>query len=341
MNPRSTLLTLALLVLPGTALADAVDVSLSGRALVGQGVPTVNLQIIERIAGFELRLKRSDGKAVSIKGGGKPGQKRALPLDQPEGKFHYEGELAVNYPDGTTGSMPLQFDTELFGPLRMKLENKDFDEANRKVTFRINRPAGKAHVKVMLDSGKMFMDDDVLFNGEPAETPLEVTWPETSGKIMKISIQAYDTSTFFTGVDIFPWFIDVPHEDPVFDSGKWDIRPEERAKLEKSLTQISEQVSKFGRFAEIKLYILGATDTVGDKASNRTLSVNRARSIGAYFKKRGLKVPVLYEGYGEELLFVKTPDETDEQQNRRAIYLLSVQPPPLKNAPFEPKWQKL
>lgn len=86
---------------------------------------------------------------------------------------------------------------------------------------------------------------------------------------------------------------------------------------------------------------LRCTDTVGPAASNRTLSLNRARSIGAWFRKRGVRIPVMYEGFGEEALLVGTGDEVDEPKNRRAMYIISIDPPRTQNTPFEPKWQRL
>jgi len=38
-------------------------------------------------------------------------------------------------------------------------------------------------------------------------------------------------------------------------------------------------------------------------------------------------VPVLVEGFGEDQPRVQTPDETPEERNRRADYILSVGPP--------------
>ena len=100
-------------------------------------------------------------------------------------------------------------------------------------------------------------------------------------------------------------------------------------------------VSRYGRFAELRLYILGHTDTVGDTDSNRKLSLERARSIAAYLRKRGLKLPIFYEGFGEQAPSVATPDETAEAANRRAEYILAVEPPALASTPFPPQWRKL
>jgi|CXWL01.1.fsa_nt_gi outer membrane protein OmpA-like peptidoglycan-associated protein len=323
-----------------SAFADAVYVSVTNRAFVGKGFPTVHVQILEPMAGFRLQLKRSDGKSVDIKGGGKPGQTRDLELVQPVGAFTYEGVLSINLRDGKTSEMPLSFDTGLYGPLEIKLEKKDVDLDKRTVQFKLTRPAAKAQVKVRMDTGQMAMDEDVPFNAAPAGSVLTVTWPAAAGKVFTIGIKAYDTEAFFTGVDLFPWSIDIPHEEVNFDSGKWDIRAEEAPKLDKSLTQITDALAKYGQWASIKLYIIGFTDTVGPTDSNRTLSLNRARSMGTYLRKHGLKGPILYEGFGEQALAVQTADETDEIRNRRARYILSIEDP-VEGAPFRPRWQSL
>jgi outer membrane protein OmpA-like peptidoglycan-associated protein len=126
-----------------------------------------------------------------------------------------------------------------------------------------------------------------------------------------------------------------------FDSGKWDLRPEELPKLDKSYELISEAVSKFGSLATLRLYVLGFTDTVGGTQYNRGLSLNRARAIAQYFRKKGLRIAIYVEGFGEEALAVGTPDETDEPKNRRAQYLITIDEPELKVVPFAPHWQRL
>ena len=53
-----------------------------------------------------------------------------------------------------------------------------------------------------------------------------------------------------------------------------------------------------------------------------------------------MRIPVLYEGFGEEALAVATADETDEPKNRRAQYILAIEDPAM-NVPFAAKWQRL
>src|SRR5262245_59348832 len=98
-------------LLAATLLTDVVDVSITTTPYKKGDMPSGNVTMREPLAGFRLRLTRSDGKKLDVKGGGKPGQKRVIELVQPEGKFTWKGELGLNYPDGTTGAMPLEFDT--------------------------------------------------------------------------------------------------------------------------------------------------------------------------------------------------------------------------------------
>ena len=329
-------------VLSSLALADSVNVSLTNKALKGKGVPAVHVEILEPIAGFKLTLARDGGKPQEWKGGGKPGVTRNIELSQPEGTAKWVGELVINLPNGTTGTMPLEFDTELVGPLTMTMDkDKDVDIAGRKLRFSLNQPIAKAHLKVLMDTGVAVVDDDLPFNGEAAGTRLEVTWPEAKGQVLKVELRAWARSGVYNGVELTPWRIDIPHEEVNFDTGKWDVGVDEVAKLETSLKLVLDAIDKFGALAEIKLFIAGHTDTVGPNASNRTLSLNRARSIGTWFRKKGVRIPVRFEGFGEEALLVSTNDEQAEPKNRRAEYIIAIDDPSTRNVPFQPKWQRL
>lgn len=329
-------------LVPALALADSVNVSLTNKALKGKGLPAVHVEILEPIAGFRLTLSKDGGKPQEWKGGGRPGVTRTIELPQSEGTAKWAGELVINLPNGTTGNMPLQFETELVGPLTLTMDkDKDVDIPGRKLRFSLNQPIAKAHLKVLMDTGSTVVDDDIEFSQEPAGTKLEVTWPEAKGQVLKVELRAWAKSGVYNGVELTPWRIDIPHDEVNFASGKWDVSPQEAAKLESSLKLILEAVDKFGSLAEIKLFIAGHTDTVGATASNRTLSLNRARSIGAWFRKKGVRIPVRYEGFGEEALAVATADEQAEPKNRRAEYIIAIDDPTTKNVPFEPKWRRL
>ena len=340
MNVRPLLLSLLVLA-PPSAFADAVRVSLQPRAVLGKGLPALQVHIEEPIAGFEVKLQRSDGHPVKASGSGAPGVMRSVPLEQPEGRFHYEGELVVRFADAPEASMPLSFDAELLGPLKMTVVPEDVELEAHRLRFTLSRPASRAQVVVMMDTGQKAFDGEVRFQGEPAGKPLEVTWPAAEGRVLRISLKAYDTADFYTTLELLPWRVDIPHEEILFASGEASVPEPERAKLDASRALIADAVNRYGRLASMRLYILGHTDTVGSAESNRNLSMARAGNIAAYFRKRHLTLPIFFEGVGEQSPRVVTPDETPEAANRRVEYILALEPPALPASSFPLQWRKL
>ena len=326
-----------------TLLSQAVDVTVTTTPYKKGGMPSVNIQILEPIAGFRLQLTRSDGKKLDVKGGGKPGQKRVIELLQTEGKFSWKGELSLNYPDGNTGSMPLEFDTAVWGALTLNTKKEDVDKPKRTWTFTTSRPVTKAKLEVLMDTGKYAFNDELELKGGGPGQPVTVTWPEAPGKVMIIWLKVFDETGNYAGAEWWDWWVEIPHDDIEFETGKSEIRESEAQKLEKAYKDIQHELFKYAQIPdfELNLYIIGHTDSVGPTDYNRNLSLSRARSIGVYLRKRGLKGKLFYEGFGEQSPKVPQPDETAEPQNRRAQYIISIGPPKLEGAPFEPKWQKL
>ena len=152
----------------------------------------------------------------------------------------------------------------------MTLGKEDLDQGARKVVIRLSRPAAKASVQVQMDTGAV-VSRELQLHGEAAETPIALEWPEAPGKVMTISIKATDTSDFYTGLELSPWQVDIPHEEVVFDSGQADIRKDQQAKLDASFDKLAEVAGKYGKLAPLRLYIAGHTDTVGDAAANQLL----------------------------------------------------------------------
>jgi len=126
---------------------------------------------------------------------------------------------------------------------------------------------------------------------------------------------------------VTPWIITIPHEDVEFETDKWAIRDTEAPKLDAAIKQLHKALKDTPSDFTVTCYVSGHTDTVGGKAHNRTLSTNRAMAIARYFRKKGVKIPIMYRGYGEEALSVRTADNVDEPKNRRALYMLGNQPP--------------
>jgi outer membrane protein, adhesin transport system len=70
----------------------------------------------------------------------------------------------------------------------------------------------------------------------------------------------------------------------------------------------------------VDLTIEGHTDTLNTPEFNEVLSLKRAKAVEQKLREAGLgNVPIEIQYFGETMLEVQTPDETDEPRNRRAV----------------------
>lgn len=320
------------------ALADeAVSVELVPKALVGAGAPAVVVHALVPLAKLELELLEQGGPrkfnlASKSLGAGKT-QRFALELGKPS-RAALSGVLKVKTSAGQTAEMPLSIEVELLAPIEVKVAPEDVDLAKKRVKVSTSRPVRRLEALLISDTGASLGTIEQRFDTATSEPVIE--WQE-AGTVLKISLKAFDADEFFGGVDLFPWRVDIPHEELNFASGSHDIAAGEVVKLDASFTLIQQAVSRYGKLAAIRLFVAGHTDTVGDAASNRGLSERRAQAIGRWFKKRGVKIPVLSAGFGEDVLLVETPDQTDEARNRRAEYIVAVEAPTIRGrSPWQP-----
>jgi outer membrane protein OmpA-like peptidoglycan-associated protein len=319
--------------LTATARAgDAISVELIPKAQKGQGQPELVVRAQEPLAGLVLDVRRNDGKNVKAKAGAqRPGDEHrfVLPLEV-IGAATYKGQLTVHFKEVDPATMPLEFNVELLPPLQITVVAADLDLKAQRLAITANRPLARVQVSLLSDTGANLGGDERNLGEPDGNGKYAIEWQQEPGTILKIGVQGWDASGFFGGLDLFPWRVDIPHEEVNFRSGKFDVDPSETPKLEASFELVQGAVKKYGKLATIRLFVAGHTDTVGDAGSNRSLSDNRAKALGRWFKKRGLKIPVSYAGFGEDLLLVETPDETDEAKNRRAEYIVAVEGPTIK-----------
>jgi len=323
-------LLLASCLLPGEVLgADAVSFRYLGKVLAnGKDRPFIEITANEPVPEVAVDLTRPDGQKLSFRTGKmKAGETRRFDLDIPKtGEHLLEGTLTLGSgEDAVRGELSIA--AEYVAPATLEVADEDFDLETRSLVFRSSRVTTRVLVEVMGDTGEVLGERDMVVDSAPPNTPIRVSWEQRTGAVMKVKLTAWAPDEFFGTVELWPWSIDIPHEEVVFPTASADISREEAPKLDKSLRLILDAVKRYGRFADVKLYVAGHTDSVGAAEANQALSLARARSIAGWFRRKGLRVPIFYEGFGEQALKVGTPDETAEAQNRRAEYILAVEPP--------------
>jgi outer membrane protein OmpA-like peptidoglycan-associated protein len=284
-----------------------------------------------------------EGKPVQVAHGpARAGEHVSLKLPGPG---HYKGQVVTTFRDGNRATVELEFDAVVAGAaLKIGYTNESYDADAHRLTFTMSHPAGHADLKVLGEAGKELATAAVDYTGERAGTPLAINFtPKAPGDVVALELRVRSSDGASGGVRLVPWSINVPHKEVVFETGKWDIRPSEEPKLDAAYQKIADEVARARKSVPdvpVKLFIAGYTDTVGSNADNRKLSLDRARAIATWFRDRGLPLPIEYAGFGEEVLKVKTADNTDSEPNRRADYIVGFQEPMIARG-VHAQWMKL
>ncbi len=320
---------------PGAATADDIDVELRGKVIKGTS-PALVLHLSRDVSALHLSLTASVGRPVSFDAGPtRAGRSLEVPLPAEVGKTRYTGKLAVSFAKGGKGEMPLGFEVEVLAPLEVRLVADSLDLAKGRAAVTLSRPAARCEVEALLDD-KPPRRAGAAFAGEAPGTPLWLSFPVSADDVvLKLRFECWDTADTFNTADYPVWKLEVPHEDVNFATGDSRIADSELPKVDRAYEDIATAIRRYGKIIPIRLYVVGHTDTVGDAGSNQRLSEARARSIAQALRQRGVSVPVSYAGFGESALLVPTADETAEGRNRRAQYILAVDPP------LAAGWQKL
>ncbi|HEY8378076.1 MAG TPA: OmpA family protein [Nannocystis sp.] len=200
-------------------------------------------------------------------------------------------------------------------------------------------------------------DGDVIHNdagegGWRANQRIEFKW-DSHDDVFLVKVRFESAQGQFGEHILAPMAIEIPHTEVVFDSGKAIIKGEQAPKIDEAaavamhkLAAVENAKKAVGNVLEganyvPKLFISGYTDTVGKPADNQKLSEARARAIAERFYEKGVWSEIYFVGMGEKGLKVPTPDNFDEEQNRRAVYVISFQPPTGPWFPAPNAWKKL
>ena len=101
-----------------------------------------------------------------------------------------------------------------------------------------------------------------------------------------------------------------------FDFGKASLKPEFKPTLDKVAGVLRDD-------ANVRIFVVGHTDSVGSDSYNQTLSVNRAQVVSDYLVSHGVMASqITVEGHGESEPRASNDTAEGRAQNRRVeIYL--------------------
>lgn len=333
---RRLLLACGPLLFPAVAAAgDAI--SMSGVTSVAHGVQEPSLTFTSAVEGTLTVSLSCAGKAFPVKRGVRPGEAVTLTLSGlPMGQHRCTGTLRVDERSGAWAEMPLDVGVALLPALDWRVSSDDYSAEEKRLVVHPSRPLKEAEVE-LIGLGGVVLARETATLIDPSNPTF--SWV-VDDEVLKLVVTATDEAGTRGQLTLSPWSYAIPHEDVVFPSGSHDLPRAETPKLERCWSDVQATLDKYGSVVDIELFVAGYTDTVGTAASNQGLSERRARAIAAWFRARGFPGPIWYQGFGEDVLAVPTPDETDQLANRRALYVLAAQTP---QAPELPRadWKRL
>ena len=335
------------LAAPAHAQDAAAELGLQMRTVVdrSQGNPAFLLRPQRAVKKLTIRLERDGARPQTLRVGRVgAGQEKVVDFDQSPGTFHYKATFTGQWADGGKLALEITFESTSVEPLTIHMDKKDVDLDGKKLRMRLSRPPERVEYVVLGDGGRELDRGERHYTGhggDGADTDIELRWSSGAGNVERIKIRAYDRYGFWVGHELIPFTVFIPHDEVEFAFGEAVIRASEEAKLVTTLGELREALDRHAGEIEIQLYIAGYTDTVGNRRDNLDLSEQRAKAIASWFRRRGVRVPIFYQGFGEDVLAVATPDETREPRNRRALYVLSAgAPAPCKPVPRD-HWKRL
>jgi outer membrane protein OmpA-like peptidoglycan-associated protein len=325
------------------ARADAIRLQFLTTVRAGER-PKLVLHVEEDVEAVSVELASADGQRVTSRLGplGK-GARKEIRLPGEPGRRRYEGRITIRR-RGTAREAPLSLEAVVARPLTVEIDRGSFDRQARTVKARLGNTPTKVQISLFpATGGAPLWQGEQDLAGHAAGEWVTVAWPAppvAAGDVARVDLRFHDADGAWNGVSLFPWSVEIPHEEVGFATGSATIPSSEIGKLESSQRLVTEALRKYGSLGPVKLFIAGHTDTVGGAAYNVALSQRRARAIAGWFARRGLALPIYYEGFGEHALAVRTPDETAEAKNRRVDYILAIEEPSLTAAGFRAAWKR-
>jgi outer membrane protein OmpA-like peptidoglycan-associated protein len=333
-------ITLALF-LPATLVAQEefqIDYVVSHRMQEGQGSPSITLASPVTLRDATLSLRRAGGWSHEESLGVLArGQRREVVFDQPSGTYGYNANLSGTDEQGRQLTFEFRFEVIIVAPLQVEILVDRVDIGQGLVPIRVNRPIQQIEIEVHDAEGQRLVRTTQDFGGRQGQ--LDVQW-SPRGAVARIQLVVHDEDSFWTAVVLEPFWVEIPHETVTFRTGLATFDDDQEPRLQDSLEKIRVLMAEHIHM-DLRLYIAGYTDTVGAAESNLQLSEQRARAIARWFREQGVSIPIFYQGFGQEALAVSTPDETEEAQNRRALYVLGNAPPPTSEQFPRSNWQRV
>jgi outer membrane protein OmpA-like peptidoglycan-associated protein len=246
--------------------------------------------------------------------------------------------VTVDFVDGHREEVSVPFQWSYGVALQVDLDRAVADVRARTLTVAVSAPVERADITAYGAHKRVLSKENVAIQGGPGD--IAIPWVGSASEVVLLDVTLHSGNSW-AGFTYSPWFLDIPHDDVLFETNEATIPASQEHKLEATWEELRDVLDQYGEVVPVKLFIAGCTDTEGDGAHNRDLSRKRARAIASWLRKRGYNRPIYYFGFGESFLAVQTGDGVDSPANRRALYMVGAVPPPASTGVPQVRWLEL
>ena len=233
-------------------------------------------------------------------------------------------DIYAEFKDGYVTEAVMEMEFSYGGGLSVDYASVKADRKKQEIKVDVSAKVTSAEIIAYGAHKAVLEEQSVSVSGGPGTITLPWVGDVDDTVLLDITLRNSDS---FAGFTYSPWVLNVPHQDVLFESNSATIDDSEEWKMEATLKQLTDVLDKYGSVVPVKLYIAGCTDTVGDAASNKSLSNQRAKAISDWLRSHGYDQPIYYYGFGESLLAIPTGDNVDELGNRRVLYIVTSDVP--------------
>ena len=247
-------------------------------------------------------------------------------------------EITCLFTDGYVAEavLPMEFD---YGTgLSVDYSSVKADSEKKELTVSVSGPVETVEVISYGANKTVLGSQELNITGGPGV--ISIPWIGEVDDTVLLDVTVRNENSF-AGFTYSPWFLDVPHQDVLFESNEAIIPPSEEWKLDDTFKELEDVLQKYGELVPVKLYLAGCTDRVGSSVKNQSLSQRRAMAIAKWLRKKGYDEPIFVHGFGEGLLAVQTADGVDEAANRRVLYVVATDPPPARSGIPAVRWTSI
>jgi len=312
-----------------------VEVSFDRAPVVGATTPCVKLTAAQALRSAHVKVEGgSQPRSFSLKL--KRGQAKQLCWREAPGHYNYRMSVQSG-----RDNQQFEFSVDHWPPIEVSVNRKQPVLAQRRLVFTSNHPLASAELVVKGDRDQVLHTASQTFTESEPGAEVALSWPKLKATPAALELRVTSVDGHWTAQKVEFWSVEIAHREVEFETNAWVVRASESPKLDEAIAKIINAARLKGSELPVKLYVAGFTDTVGDKAHNRQLSLRRAEAIAHYFVSHGVHLPIYVRGFGEEALAVATRDQQPEARNRRARYILAAEPPAFAPHVTWGKWTAL